>query len=214
MAQTERMKMLKPHKENLCSREVEKMLSIKLLTACNAECSFCVDRGGHTPSKIDIEAIAESAIKQVEYKKVIITGGEPFLVFDELIDLIKMIRSHKAEIIVNTNGSLLTAERVAKLNGLIDELQISIHHFDEQKSSEVFGRDISFETIKTSLQNSDIKVSINSTFNNSYSYNEKPVAIEKMRELVDYLGADRLRLSELKKVKDSDFVSSSEFYSK
>lgn len=205
--------MLKPNKDNLCSRYVDKMLSIKLLTACNAKCSFCVDRGGYTPSKIDVEAIAKSAISKSDYRKVIITGGEPFLVFDQLVELIKLIRKHKSEIIVNTNGSLLTNNNVDKLNGLIDELQVSIHHFDKKKNCAVFGRIISFKKIKDSLVDCKFKVSINSTFNKSYTEEEKPQAIKKLKLLVTFLGADRLRLSELKKVPDSEFVPASDFIS-
>jgi hypothetical protein len=129
-----------------------------------------------------------------------------------LLNLLKKIRPYKDRIVLNTNGSLLTPERVNILNDLIDELQVSIHHFNENKHSEILGRNISFEEIKNSLINRKFMFSINSTFNNSYNDEEKPIAVEKMIELSNWFKADRLRLTELKKVDDSNFIAANEFF--
>lgn len=198
--------MLIPFKENLCSKHAEKMLPIKICNQCNMACSFCVDRGGRDGGKIDVAAIAQAAIEKAEYKTVIITGGEPFLVFDSVVELCKLLRNHKTRIILNTNGSLLTSEKVYALNGLIDELQVSIHHYDEARSGVVFGRIISFENMKQSLSVKRFMLSINSTFNNEYSETERHIAVKKMTEQCAWIGADRLRLTELKKVEGDDFV--------
>ena len=93
------MKKITPYSKNLCSRNAEKMISIKLTSICNARCSFCVDRGGYTPkikndcggnnhswsflfnrfeisdgsgneiSVPDVDAIVNSANKYKDYKK-------------------------------------------------------------------------------------------------------------------------------------------------
>lgn len=70
------MSKLIPFKDNLCSKYAEKMISIKINNRCNCHCSFCVDRGGFNAGNIDVEKIAENAIKFEEYKTVIVTGGE------------------------------------------------------------------------------------------------------------------------------------------
>lgn len=204
--------MLIPFKNNLCSKYAEKMLSIKLLSACNAHCSFCVDDRGRVEESINIDTIALNANNLHEYQTVIITGGEPFLVFDKVIDLIKKLRNNKERIVLNTNGSLITKDKVKKLNGLIDELQISIHHYDEKRNSYVFGRNISFESIKESVLNKHFVLSINSTFNQGYTQEEKPNAVNEMIDLVKFIGGDRLRLTELKKVEESEFLQADEFY--
>lgn len=217
------MEKLIPYKDNLCSKYAEKMISIKLTSKCNAKCSFCVDRGGYTPTNThngrpEIEKIIESANKYKDYKTVIITGGEPFLCFPFLIGLLKGLRKTKKRLVVNTNGSLLCPEYVKELNGLIDELQISIHHPDEEINNKIFGfkfdkNDINkpyvhFEMIKLSLKYADFNVSINSCFNKYLKYHDR---IE-LEWLASNLGANKLRLTELKKVSNSEFIEASDFY--
>lgn len=55
------MSKLIPYKENLCSKEATKMLSIKINDACNRSCSFCVDRGGRKTKDINVLKIANEA---------------------------------------------------------------------------------------------------------------------------------------------------------
>jgi len=206
------MSKLIPYKDNLCSKEATKMLSIKINDACNRSCSFCVDRGGRKTKEINVLKIATEAINYTDYKTVIITGGEPFLNFDEVIELATLLRPHKERIVLNTNGTLLTVENVEKLNGVIDELQVSIHHFDEEKHGKILGGKVSFENIKMSLVNKNFLFSVNSTFNNVYTESEMPIAVNNMIELAKWLNADRLRLTELKKVDDCNFITADKFF--
>ena len=206
------MSKLIPYKENLCSSDATKMLSIKINDICNRSCSFCVDRGGRKTKEINVLKIANEAISYDDYKTVIITGGEPFLNFNEVVELAKLLRPHKERIVLNTNGTLLTVEKVEALNGVIDELQVSIHHFDEDKHGKILGGKVSFENIKNSLSKKDFMFSINSTFNNGYSEIEIPVAVNNMIDLAKRLNADRLRLTELKKVDNTEFVLANKFF--
>ena len=157
---------LTPFKENLCSRYAEKMISIKVNNRCNCACSFCVDRGGYNAGETNVEKIVEKAIGLSDYKTVIITGGEPFLDFDKVVEILEKLRPHKKRLVLNTNGTLLTKNHVEMLNGLLDELQISIHHWREEVNKMVFGKHQDLLAIKEAL---DIprrfSVSINSTFN-------------------------------------------------
>lgn len=206
--------MLIPYKENLCSKYAEKMLSIKICNTCNMVCSFCVDRGGRDGGRINIDKIAKEAISKDEYKTVIITGGEPFLVFNSVVELCRLLRPHKNRIVLNTNGSMLSVEKVLSLNGLIDELQVSVHHYDEEKNGNVFGKNVSFSDMKTALAAKSFVLSINSTFNNEYTQDERKEAVSKMVSFCSWVGADRLRLTELKKVDGNDFVALDDFFPK
>lgn len=207
------MEKLVPYAGNLCSKDAEKMISIKIGGLCNAHCSFCVDRGGHNASPLpNVEKIAEEAIKLEDYKTVIITGGEPFLYLDEVKELLKLIRPHKTRLVLNTNGSLLNPEKAQELNGLIDELQISIHNSSESINNSVFGFDydlIKFDNIRNAIEDAKFTVSINSTFNKTWKPGKDEIT--KMENLCVYLGADNLRLTELKKVDETEFVSADEF---
>ena len=204
-----------PYKDNLCSRYAEKMLSIMLLGRCNRKCHFCVDRGGRKNNQINVSSISNAAISFRDYKKVIITGGEPFLVFDKVVELTRKLRPHKEQILLNTNGTLMDSEKVSTLNGIIDELQISIHHYDEKKNAAIFGGEIiRFKDIKNAIAEKRFMVSINSCLHNRYSKDEKRVAVDKLTNLCLYLGANNLRLTELKKVSDLDFAEAREFFEK
>uniref|UniRef100_A0A6M3XGM4 Putative radical SAM superfamily protein n=1 Tax=viral metagenome TaxID=1070528 RepID=A0A6M3XGM4_9ZZZZ len=201
-----------PYHENLCSKYATKMLSIKINSTCNRACSFCVDRNGRNEKYIDVEKIADAAINLSDYKTIIITGGEPFIIFDKVVELAKKLRKYKDRIVLNTNGSLLSRKKVEQLNNIIDELQISIHHYDEKKNGKILKGLVSFENVKNSIKKRAFMVSINSTFNNGYTDEEMPDAVDKMIELVKYLKADRLRLTELKKVDESEFVFANKFF--
>lgn len=206
------MEKLIPYSGNLCSKDAEKMISIKIGSLCNARCSFCVDRGGHNAAPLpNVEKITEEAIKLEDYKTVIITGGEPFLYFKEVKELLKLIRPYKTRLVLNTNGSLLDSEKVQELNDLIDELQISIHNSSESINNSIFGFHdlIRFDDIRNAIEDAKFTVSINSTFNKTWKPGKDE--INKMENLCAYLGADKLRLTELKKVDETEFVSADEF---
>ncbi|MDR1300779.1 MAG: radical SAM protein [Candidatus Nomurabacteria bacterium] len=205
--------MLIPYRDNLCSRYAEKMVSIKVGSACNARCSFCVDAGGYDPIGFNPLATADEANALREYHTAIVTGGEPLLYIDKVLVLLKQLRPHKSRIVLNTNGFLLTPEIVSSLNGLIDELQISIHHPDEDKNAVVFGTiRPSFEAMRLALENKWFSASINQCFSNIYRPEEHAGAVDKMIDLCCRMGADRLRLTELKKVSEDQFVPAEDFY--
>lgn len=208
------MEKLIPFKENLCSKYATKMLSIKINNVCNRCCSFCVNRGGRQGEYINVKKIAQEDINKADYKTVIITGGEPFLNFNEVVELATLLRKHKDRIVLNTNGSLLSEEKVLKLNGLIDELQVSIHHYDEKRNGKILGGIVSFENMKKALAKKEFMFSINSTFNKEYTKEERPIAVDKMIDLAVYLNANRLRLTELKKVEKEEFIIADEFFEK
>lgn len=204
---------LTPFKDNLCSRYAEKMISIKVNNRCNCACSFCVDRGGYNAGETDVQKIVEKAIELSDYKTVIITGGEPFLDFDKVVEILARLRPHKTRLVLNTNGTLLTKSHVELLSRLLDELQISIHHWRENVNEKVFGKHQDLLAIKEALNIPHrFSVSINSTFNKFTVPSERKVFVSKMIDLCNILGADRLRLTELKKVDDEEFVSANDFF--
>lgn len=103
----------------------------------------------------------EAILSEPEYEVIDVTGGKPFLNFDELLDLLRGIRPYKKEIILNTNGSLLTKEKVESLNGLIDELRIALHRYEEDKNASIIKVPIKFENIKGALKYKKFKATFN-----------------------------------------------------
>lgn len=106
-----------------CGARHEK-LSIEVTTRCNSECAYCFARSGRSdffelPLGLVREIIAEGYA--TGYRRLHITGGEPFLwegLFQILDDAVAM---GYATIFVNTNGTLLDkikSARLAAYNGL------------------------------------------------------------------------------------------------
>ncbi len=95
---------------------------------CNFDCSYC-----KVPNSDSIDMTNEERKKGLKniYKKfrpksLSITGGEPTIKFDELIDFVSFARRLGIFISLNTNGSLLNSERIKRLaNAGLGYLSIS-----------------------------------------------------------------------------------------
>jgi molybdenum cofactor biosynthesis enzyme MoaA len=166
---------------------------------CNGNCWFCIDKNNYRPKTIDVNKMIESVLSEEDYQTIDITGGEPFLDFDVLVELLKGIRPYKKKIILNTNGSLLSEEKVEQLNGLIDELRIALHHYNEQKNSEIIKTKISFEKIKKSLELKKFKATFNMVITKAIE-DEKETFIEKLTSFCHDMNVDAVRISEVKYV--------------
>ena len=188
---------LVPNKICHCSDEKPKLLQVKIINACNGRCWFCIDKGNYAPTCVDADKMIEAILSEPDYPTVDITGGEPFLNFDVLLKVLKAIRPYKEYIIVNTNGSLLSPEKVEQLNGLIDLLKIGLHHYDEEKNAEVFKRRISFDNIEESLRNKQFRTSFNMVITKAMG-EENEAFIDKMVDLAKKLHIDAISLNELR----------------
>lgn len=106
-------------------------LQINLTTRCNLKCQICTTY--KSPSLIDQE-LTSAEIKQIvlqaaEFglKKIVFSGGEPFL-RNDIFEIISFIRENtKMFVIITTNGTLvdsLLAERI--IQAKINHLQVSL----------------------------------------------------------------------------------------
>jgi MoaA/NifB/PqqE/SkfB family radical SAM enzyme len=94
---------------------------------CNLSCAYCNEYDA-TSKPVPLETIYQRLDKLASLGTTIITisGGEPLL-HPELDDIIRRIRMHGMIAGLITNGYLLTAERIQRLNRAgLEHLQISI----------------------------------------------------------------------------------------
>ncbi len=94
---------------------------------CNLSCAYCNEYDDHS-KPVPLETMYQRLDKLAELGTTIITisGGEPLL-HPELDDIIRRIRKHGMIAGLITNGYLLTAERIQRLNRAgLEHLQISI----------------------------------------------------------------------------------------
>lgn len=205
---------LKKNDINHCSNKKEKLLSVKINNICNGNCFFCIDKYGYNAKVIDIDALVEKVLAEKDYQVVSITGGEPFLNFDQVIQALERIRPHKKYIVLNTNGSLLSVDNVCKLNGLIDELRIALHHYKQDINSKIIKTKVNFDNIESSLRFKKFKATFNMVLT-KLAKGEEDTFIDNIVDLCYKLHVDNVRMSELKFVDfTSNYQNDKEIYAK
>ncbi len=124
------------------------LLQIRPTTVCNLKCSFCSTRAGDHETDFEIEVdylldwIKEAARVKGDNLIAFIESVGETLAYPKIIDLIigiKKIKEFK-EIILMTNGILLTKEKIRELKkaGVV-KINLSIHSLDFKKSKELAG---------------------------------------------------------------------------
>jgi MoaA/NifB/PqqE/SkfB family radical SAM enzyme len=129
---------------------------------CNLACSYC-NEFDRTSDPVPIETLYQRIDKLAALGTTIITisGGEPLL-HPQLDDVIRRVRSHGMLSGMITNGYLLTAERIERLNKAgLEHLQISI---DNVTPDEVSKKSLKVLDKKLQLlaEHADFHVNINS----------------------------------------------------
>lgn len=119
---------------------------IVFLQGCNLQCKYCHNRdtwdvkGGQERSLEDI-------LKQVEkYKNYImpeggvtVTGGEPLLQVDFLIQFFKELKERGINTCIDTSGMVPITEKVKELLELTDLVLLDIKHIDDEKCKKLVG---------------------------------------------------------------------------
>ncbi len=103
------------------------MAHIIPIRRCNLSCTYCNEYDTFSPPvPLDTMLARVAELGRLKTGIITLSGGEPLL-HPELDDIIRGIRRHATLAGMITNGYLLTAERIARLNEAgLDYLQISI----------------------------------------------------------------------------------------
>lgn len=205
---------------NSCAGGYGNCLDVKITNLCNGNCAFCIERGGYSPEnqKGPVE-LALATVSQAEYQNVLILGGEP-LMYPHLIEYLRLIRPYKKHIYLTTNGTLLDQRYVdlEKLGKYLDGINISIHHYLEEKNDMVLrggmqdalagkiNLHLDFAALKKAIrilkmQNCSVRINCNLVKGYIDSYR----AVGKMVAQAEFLHADELRFAELQNSPD-EFV--------
>lgn len=197
---------------NSCAGGYGNCLDVKITNICNSSCAFCIERGGYSPEnqKGPVE-LALDTVSQADFPTVLILGGEP-LMYPRLLQYLELIRPYKQKIYLTTNGTLLDNKYVnlEKLGKYLDGINISIHHYLEEKNDMVLrggtmnapaGKPnihLDFTALKQAIkvlkaQNCTVRINCNLVKGFIDSYR----SAGKMMALADWLHADELRFSEL-----------------
>src|SRR6516225_8119651 len=150
---------------------------------CNLSCTYCNefdDFSKPVPTELMLRRIDRLA--ELGTSVITISGGEPLL-HPDLDQIIRRIRDRGCIATLITNGYLLTADRIQRLNRAgLDHLQISIDNVqpDEvsKKSLKVLDRKLQWLA-----EHAEFQVNINSVIGTSESPEDAAVVARRAREL-------------------------------
>lgn len=121
-------------------------LFVKVTKGCNAHCPFCSNAGYQSPtSPFDVDKliciIHELKNKGIIVNRVNITGGEPSLVsplVGRILSAIEKERFDDVHLHLNTNGVTDQAQDLMQ-HPRWDSISMSLHHYDTERLSELYG---------------------------------------------------------------------------
>lgn len=130
-------------------------LYIYMTSRCNADCKFCGfrDNRAEEPSKGSIKLLAE-ALKREKclIGDIHITGGEPSININELIDVIESLRSEYKDSRINVNTNGIHLKELVELDSL-NNVALSRHAISDEDNREIFGT----SSVPSTLELSQIK---------------------------------------------------------
>lgn len=134
---------------------------INITNVCNAKCAFCSNACNKDNGKLDLDFLKE-VLDQVHQhiSRFSISGGETMLNSNDLENLLKLLHNYDCRITLNTNGSFLlkNADMLGKYPH-IESIQLSRHHYDDEKNNEVFKiNTIKFDEIKKIKLKADLRI--------------------------------------------------------
>ena len=164
------MKKLFRFNNNICDQVLNEA-NIHFTKSCPNKCPFCIDafNAGLTYNKPDIEKIFMSVLSIVDkIDEVTISGGEPFVYIDELLQLVKNIKRYaKKKLTVITSlpkQCYDKKEEFFEIIKYVDTLVISPQHMDTDKGDKIRGSKTLFnreELLKEIPDKSKVSLTIN-----------------------------------------------------
>ncbi|MBR4804020.1 MAG: viperin family antiviral radical SAM protein, partial [Bacteroidales bacterium] len=107
--------------------------------ACNYSCKFCFAHfnGASETCADEHEKIVRMICGREDVRKINFVGGEPTLLGDELVKLIKIAKEGGLITSVTTNGSMLDEKWFEKVSGCLDMLTVSIDSSNAARNLEI-----------------------------------------------------------------------------
>lgn len=178
----------------------------KVTGGCPARCRFCSNAGAeHVAARYDVDKLASfaSELQQqgVIVNKINFTGGEPSLVPELVNTILERFSSSGLEDIhlhLNTNG-LLPQSKEMMLNPRWNSISVSLHHYDRDKLSEIYG----VRLIEDALDFSGVYMKIlNVSCNLIKGYIDSEEEVHRMLDFCIDKGITRIGFVSLMKVND------------
>ncbi len=170
-------------------------LFVKITNGCNAHCRFCSNAGHKSAIYFNADKLIE-VVKEIESNHILInriniTGGEPSMVPDIVIDLLDRFSANSfndIHIHLNTNGLLPASQQLMKHHRW-DSISVSLHHYDRNKLEEIYQTKLTDNTLN--FDGIDMNI-INVSCNLIKGYIDKTREAHKMMDFCIDKGITRL----------------------
>lgn len=179
---------------------------VKITNRCNCHCMFCSNAElNHSFKNFNLtkllEIVQETQNQGISINRINITGGEPSIVpnlVEEVLEEFNNENFKKIHIHLNTNGLFPQSQKLMK-NQRLDSISVSIHHYDNKRLSEIYGKEVSVKALN--FDNID-KNKINVSCNLIKGYIDSSTEIRKMLDFTLTLKIPRIGFVSLMKVND------------
>ncbi|MDC7784515.1 radical SAM protein [Rhodoplanes sp. TEM] len=122
---------------------------------CNLRCMHCYNESsaaGRQPSLDEIRSVVEEVREAgVKVRGIIVSGGEP-LMHSDLRTILELIRPLAAEVVLATNGTLVTAANIDWIAGAVDLVNVSVDAADSTDFARFRGRPDVLERVVAALR--------------------------------------------------------------
>lgn len=181
-------------------------LFVKVTNGCNARCLFCSNADAKPTYKtFDIDKLEDIVLKlkeqSIKVNRLNITGGEPSVVSPLVENILQRMEGKVFDDIhlhLNTNGLLPQSQELMR-HPRWDSISMSLHHYDIDKLSELYGCKIHEDAFKFEEVN---KQKLNVSCNLIKDYIDNPEEAHKMLDFALELGIPRIGFVALMKVND------------
>ena len=181
-------------------------LFVKVTNGCNARCLFCSNADAKPTYKtFDIDKLEDIVLKlkeqSIKVNRLNITGGEPSVVSPLVDNILQRMEGKVFDDIhlhLNTNGLLPQSQELMR-HPRWDSISMSLHHYDIDKLSELYGCKIHEDAFKFEEVN---KQKLNVSCNLIKGYIDNPEEAHKMLDFALELGIPRIGFVALMKVND------------
>ena len=179
---------------------------VKVTNQCNAHCVFCSNAGYKNASTAFnipklMSVIHELKDSNIYVNRINITGGEPSIVSPlvyKILDSVDEEGFNDVHLHLNTNGLLPQSQELMR-HERWDSISMSLHHYDLEKLSELYGCAIPQSAL--SFAGIDLQI-LNASCNLIKGYIDSPGEAAKMLDFVINLGIPRIGFVALMKVND------------
>lgn len=119
---------------------------VLFLQGCNLKCKYCHNRDTWDIKGGEFRSLDDIFEKILRYKNYIcphggvtITGGEPLLQYQFLIQLFKKLKKEKIHTCIDTSGMVILNDKLKELIDLTDLFLLDIKHIDPEKCEDLVG---------------------------------------------------------------------------